>query len=439
MTGDGSDLLVVGAGLFGLTVAREAAERHGLSVTVIDRRAHLGGNAFDRADPHTGILVHPYGSHIFHTSNATVMGYLETNAALTLNDYRHQVFSTVTRRATSPGPRPRPGAEWVPRAVVPMPVTLSTINTLRLSDGLSPLTPAEARAWLDSQTHLYRDSDEDTRGFEDSALATYGPLLYHDLIRGYTEKQWGIPPRDLPRSTIARIPAPHTTYRQPGYFPRDRWQGIPRHGYAQLAAALADHPGIHLRLGYDHLDPSPTHHAWTKARTLGQIPTVFTGPPDAYFEYRHGPLGWRTIDLEWEHPPTADFQGTAVMNYPQMPPQGPAFTRVHEFRHLHPERQTSYPTDRTVIARETSRAADVPAGDEPYYPVRSPSDTAILRAYRQLAADTPSVAFGGRLGSYLYFDMDMAVAAALSFADNTLPDLIATHPRQARDAAPTHA
>lgn len=384
-----ADLLVVGAGLFGLTVAERAAAT-GHRVVVLDRRHHLGGNAWSEIDPDTGIEVHRYGSHLFHTGNTRVWEYVNRFTAFT--DYRHTVWTTHQGRS------------------YPLPVNLGTLCAFF---GRS-FTPAQARALIAEQAaEVGRD---DVHNLETRAISLIGRPLYEAFVRGYTAKQWQTDPRDLPAEIISRLPVRYTF---DGRYFDDPFQGLPVDGYAAWLTRMADHPGIDVRLGVDYLD---------LRRDAGRmlptaLPTVYTGPLDAFFDHRAGVLRWRTLDFEREVLPVGDFQGTAVMNYADA---DVPFTRIHEFRHLHPER--TYPADRTVVMREYSRTAT--GADEPYYPVAGADDRAALHAYRELAAATPDVWFGGRLGSYRYLDMHMAIASALTLFDNELQPVLAR--REAR-------
>lgn len=374
------DLLVVGAGLFGLTVARQAAES-GLRVTVIDSRDHLGGNAYSSVDEPTGIEVHRYGSHIFHTSNERVWRYVRRFTAFT--GYQHRVYSTH-------------------RGVVyPLPISLGTLNQFFGA----AMGPSEARA-LVAQQAAERDADTATN-LEDKAIGLIGRPLYEAFVRGYTAKQWQTDPRELPASVIARLPVRYTYDTR--YF-SDTYEGLPAHGYLPWFEAMVDHPRIEVRLGTDFLDAD---HPLSKAAARGQLPIVYSGPIDKYFGHSEGLLGWRTLDLETETLPVGDHQGTSVMNYADL---AVPWTRVHEFRHFYPERRDRQSPDATVIMREWSRVAGV--DDEPYYPVSTAQDRERLRRYRSLAADEPGVHFGGRLGSYLYLDMHMAIASALTLWDS---------------------
>ncbi|MDN4473981.1 UDP-galactopyranose mutase [Demequina zhanjiangensis] len=378
-----TDLLVVGSGFFGLTVARECAERFGMQVTVIDQRDHPGGNAWSYADADTGIEVHRYGAHLFHTSNARVWDYVNRFTAFT--PYVHRVYTNV-------------GGE-----VFPMPINLGTINQFfRAAYG-----PDDARRLVEEQSRELEGLPVDN--LERKAISLIGRPLYEAFIKGYTAKQWQTDPTELPPDIISRLPVRYTYDNR--YF-SDTWEGLPVDGYTAWIERMLDHPGITLELGTDFLaDEGP----WTKASTVGQVPVVFTGALDRYFGYDEGDLGWRTLDFETEVVPVGDFQGTPVMNY------GDAdvpYTRIHEFRHFHPERADRYPTDRSVIVREHSRFAS--RGDEPYYPVNTPADRERLLAYRALADRERGVWFGGRLGTYKYLDMHMAIGSALVMVDNEL-------------------
>ncbi len=374
------DLLVVGAGLFGLTVAERAAET-GLRVTVVDRRDHVGGNAWSSVDAETGIEVHRYGSHIFHTSNERVWRYVRRFTAFT--GYQHRVYSTHAG------------------TVYPLPINLGTLNQFFGA----AMGPAEARALVARQA---AEVDPATiANLEDKAISLIGRPLYEAFIRDYTAKQWQTDPRELPASVIARLPVRYTYDNR--YF-ADTYEGLPAAGYGPWLEAMASHPRIDVRLGTDFLDPT---QPLSKAAARGQVPVVYTGPVDQYFEHHSGPLGWRTLDLETETLPVRDFQGTSVMNYADL---DVPYTWIHEFRHYHPEREDRHAQDRTVVMRETSRFAG--PDDERYYPVATPADRERLAAYRALAADEPGVHFGGRLGSYLYLDMHMAIASALSLWDS---------------------
>jgi len=379
-----ADLLVVGAGLFGLTVAERAANQDGLRVQVIDRRSHLGGNAYSEAEPETGIEVHRYGSHLFHTSNARVWDYV--NRFTSFTSYQHRVWTTHRGE------------------VFPLPINLATINQFLRSS----FSPAEARAWVTEQSH---EVQGEPTNLEEKAISLIGRPLYEAFVRGYTAKQWQTDPRELDADIISRLPVRYTYNHR--YF-ADTWEGLPVDGYTAWLERMATSPRITVSLGVDFFDET---QPWNKRDVVGRLPVVYTGPLDRYFDFAHGHLSWRTLDFDLQVLPVGDFQGTSVMNYADLDVD---YTRIHEFRHLHPERD--YPGDATVVMYEWSRAA-APT-DEPYYPVNAVGDRARLADYRRLTKAEPGVVFGGRLGTYRYLDMHMAIASALTAYDTAVQPLL---------------
>jgi UDP-galactopyranose mutase len=374
------DLVVVGSGFFGLTVADTMASQFERRVLVLERRNHIGGNAWSEREPRTGIEVHRYGAHLFHTSNEKVWRYARRFTDFT--DYQHRVFSVYQDR------------------VYPMPINLGTICAYFGRH----LTPAEARQLVSAQAGLA--SGEPPQNLEDKAISLIGRPLYEAFIRGYTAKQWQTDPRDLSPDIISRLPVRYTFDNR--YF-TDKYEGLPEDGYDAWLTRMAQSPLIDVRLGVDFFDVR---------NRLPDVPIVYTGPLDRYFNYSEGRLAWRTLDFEQEVLDIGDFQGTSVVNYAD---EHIPWTRIHEFRHFHPERD--YPTDRTVIVREYSRAAE--PHDEPYYPVNATSDREKLRRYRALAHAERGVLFGGRLGTYQYLDMHMAIASALTMVENVLAPMLA--------------
>ena len=375
------DLVVVGSGFFGLTIAERSATELGLKVAVLDRRHHIGGNAYSEKESQTGIEVHRYGAHLFHTSNERVWDYVSRFTEFT--NYVHKVYTSHKGE------------------VYPMPINLGTINQFfRSSYG-----PAEARALIQEQAGELAGTDP--QNLNDKGIQLIGRPLYEAFIKHYTGKQWQTDPRNLPAEIISRLPVRYTYDNR--YF-NDKYEGLPVDGYTAWIERMADHPNITVQLNTDFFDDN---HEFSRAATLGQVPVVYTGPVDRYFDYAEGDLSWRTIDLEEEVLPVEDFQGCSVMNYPD---EDAAYTRIHEFRHFHPER--AYTKDATVIMREFSRFAE--KDDEPYYPVNTSEDRSKLSAYRDLAKGEKSVLFGGRLGTYKYLDMHMAIGSALSMYDNKL-------------------
>lgn len=380
---DRYDLIVVGSGFFGLTIAERAATQLNQRVLVIDRRSHLGGNAYSEPEPQTGIEIHRYGAHLFHTSNKRVWDYVRQFTEFT--GYQHRVFALYNGQAYQ----------------FPMGLGLVSQFFGRY------YSPDEARALIAEQSSEIDTAD--AQNLEEKAISLIGRPLYEAFVKGYTAKQWQTDPKELPASTINRLPVRYTFDNR--YF-NDTYEGLPVHGYTAWLTNMASDSRIDIRLDTDWFDVRD------QLRTANPTaPVVYTGPLDRYFDYAEGRLGWRTLDFELEVLDRADFQGTPVMNYNDA---DVPYTRIHEFRHFHPERDY-YPSDKTVIMREFSRfAAD---DDEPYYPINTEADRAVLAAYRTLAKSetaTAKVLFGGRLGTYQYLDMHMAIASALNMYDNIL-------------------
>ncbi|RBM19286.1 UDP-galactopyranose mutase [Prauserella sp. PE36] len=375
----GYDLIVVGSGFFGLTVAERAASQLDKRVLVLERRHHIGGNAYSEPEPETGIEVHSYGAHLFHTSNKRVWDYV--NQFTDFTGYQHRVFGKYQGQ------------------VYPLPMNLGLINQFF---GKSH-SPDEARALIAQQASEIETKD--AQNFEEKAISLIGRPLYEAFFRGYTAKQWQTDPKELPAGNITRLPVRYNFNNR--YF-NDTYEGLPVDGYTAWLERMADHPKIEVRLNVDYFEVRDHIPAGT--------PTIYTGPLDRYFGYSEGRLGWRTLDFEQEVVPTGDFQGTSVMNYND---EDVPYTRIHEFRHFHPERD--YPADKTVIVREYSRFAN--DDDEPYYPINTSEDREKLERYRELAAAEAkerNVLFGGRLGTYKYLDMHMAIGSALSMFDNKI-------------------
>ena len=381
-SGEPFDLLVVGSGFFGLTVAERAARELGKRVLVVERRAHIGGNAYSEPEPTTGIEIHRYGAHLFHTSNERVWEYV--NRFTSFTGYQHRVFALHKGQAYQ----------------FPMGLGLVSQFFGRF------FSPEEARALIAEQAAEFTSAD--ARNFEEKAISLIGRPLYEAFVRDYTAKQWQTDPRELPAANITRLPVRYTFDNR--YF-NDTHEGLPVDGYTAWLEAMAADERIEVRLNTDWFDVGDGLRAQSP-----NAPVIYTGPIDRYFSYSEGELGWRTLDFETEVLPIGDFQGTPVMNYNDA---DVPYTRIHEFRHFHPER--TYPADKTVIMREYSRFART--GDEPYYPINAGEDREKLAAYRALAkreTAESNVIFGGRLGTYQYLDMHMAIASALTMFDNTL-------------------
>jgi UDP-galactopyranose mutase len=376
------DLIVVGSGFFGLTIAERVASQLGKRVLVLDRRPHIGGNAYSEPEPETGIEVHKYGAHLFHTSNQRVWDYV--NQFTDFTGYQHRVFTIHDGQ------------------VYQFPMGLGLVSQFFGRY----FTPDEARALVTEQSAEIETGE--AQNLEEKAISLIGRPLYEAFVKNYTAKQWQTDPKELPAANIARLPVRYTFDNR--YF-NDTYEGLPVDGYTAWLENMAADEKIEVRLGTDWFDVRDELRAQNP-----DAPVVYTGPLDAYFDYADGELGWRTLDFETEVLETGDYQGTPVMNYADA---DVPYTRIHEFRHFHPERQ--YPADKTVIMREFSRSAE--SGDEPYYPINTPDDRAKLAAYRERAKQETAeakVLFGGRLGTYQYLDMHMAIASALSMYDNVL-------------------
>ncbi len=363
------DLVVVGAGFFGATIAERCAGELGLKVLLLDRRSHIGGNAYSEINPETGIEVHKYGAHLFHTPNRAVWNYLQGFSEFTT--YQHRVFTVHKGQVYS------------------LPINLGTICQFAGRH----MTPDEARRFVAEQAS--EPAGRPAGNFEEKAISVIGQPLYEAFIRGYTMKQWQTDPKDLPASIFSRLPVRYTFDNR--YFD-DPFEGLPVDGYTAIFNRMLYHPGIEVRLNTDYFDlrqDIPDH-----------VRVVYTGAIDRFFDYRLGELTWRTLDFEQQVLTVGDFQGVPIMNYAD---ETVPFTRILEFRHLHPER--NYTPDKTVIVREFSRFAG--RQDEPYYPVGTPQDRKRYKAYRELADALPNVIFGGRLGTYRYLDMHQAIGSAL--------------------------
>lgn len=376
MIPSGCDLIVVGSGFYGLTIAHQVATKLNKKVFVMERRDHIGGNAHSAIDSATGIEVHTYGSHLFHCNSKEVWDYL--NAFTPFTDYRHHVLTVHKGRVYS------------------MPINLGTICSFF---GRS-MTPDEAKILIASQTNEQKATA--ATNLEDKAIALIGRPLYEAFIRGYTAKQWQTNPKQLPADIITRLPVRFDFNAR--YF-NDQYEGLPSEGYFTIFKRMADHPNIQIQLGMDFFA--------VRDQLPKNTPIIYTGPIDRYFDERLGALSWRTLDFQKEIKLTGDYQGTSVMNYAD---EDIPYTRIHEFRHLHPER--NYQREKTVVFSEFSRFAQ--KGDEPYYPINTAKDKDLFAAYRDLARKEKNVIFGGRLGSYRYLDMHQAIGAAFKLFTNVL-------------------
>ena len=386
--GSNVDLLVVGSGFFGLTVAREAAERYGMDVTVIERRDHIGGNAYSSIDEATGVEVHRYGTHLFHTSNERVWSYV--NRFTSFNDYRHRVYANY-------------------RGVVyPLPINLGTINQFFRAH----YTPAEAKALVAEQAGEL--AGKDPQNLNDKGISLIGRPLYEAFIKNYTGKQWQTDPAELPASIVKRLPV---RFNYDNRYFKDTWEGLPADGYTAWMERMIDDPRIHVTLKTDFFDGSQPYNK--AALAAAGVPVVYTGPVDRYFDYSLGELKWRTVDFKEVRYDEGDHFGCPVMNFSDA---DVPYTRAIEFKNFNPERAASQNPDRTVVWEEYSRFAE--RGDEPYYPINTEADKALYARYEELAKAEPLTVFGGRLGTYKYYDMHNVIDTALTAYEEQVEPLL---------------
>ncbi len=372
-----TDILVVGAGFSGSVVAERLAN-YGFEVVITDKRPHIGGNAYDTLDQH-GILMHPYGPHIFHTNSQRVADYLSQFTEW--RPYEHHVLAKV-------------GEEFVP-----IPINIDTVNRVY---GLN-LTEETIQVFYDQ----VREPRAQIKTSEDVVINAVGRDLYEKFFRGYTRKQWGLDPSQLAASVAARIPT--RTNHDDRYF-TDTFQKMPLHGYTRMFKRMLDHPNIHVEVGVDF---------FAIQQKVRATHVVFTGPLDAYFGYRYGKLPYRSIRFEHEHlRNTARYQPVGTVNFPN----DYDYTRITEFKHLTGQQQGG-----TSIVREYPQSE----GD-PYYPIPRPENEFLLKKYQTLAAKESNVTFVGRLGQYRYYNMDQCVGAALKAADELVKRMV---PEAALDGA----
>ena len=353
------DYLVVGAGFAGSVMAERLAAGSGKRVLIIDKRPHIGGNAYDEYDEH-GILVHKYGPHIFHTNARDVFEYLSRFTEW--RPYHHRVRACVDGQ------------------LVPIPINLDTINQLY---GTS-YDSFQVEGFYAS----IAEPREPVKTSEDVVVSKVGRQLYEKFFRNYTRKQWGLDPSELDATVIARIPV--RTNRDDRYF-TDTYQAMPRHGFSRMFARMLAHPNIKIMLNTDYRE------------IVGVIPyreVIFTGPIDEFFDFRFGRLPYRSLEFKFETVSAAQLQPVAVVNYPN----DNTYTRVTEIKHI-----TGQEHPMTTLITEYPKAE----GD-PYYPVPRAENAAMYQQYQQLAEATEGVHFVGRLATYRYYNMDQVVAQALA-------------------------
>ena len=357
------DYLIVGAGFAGSVLAERLASQHGARVLLIDRRNHIGGNAYDEPNE-AGILYHKYGPHIFHTNSDQVVEYLSQFTEW--RPYEHRVRAVVRDK------------------LVPIPINRTTLNELF---GLNLQTDEEAADYLASRA----EPVEDIRTSEDVVINAVGRELYELFFRGYTRQQWGLDPSELDKQVTSRIPT--RTNTDDRYF-GDKFQAMPLHGYSAMFEKMVDHPLIEVRTGVDFAELKDAAH-----EIANHI--IYTGPIDEYFDFRFGKLPYRslkfdhqTLDQEW-------FQPVAVVNYPS---EDVPFTRISEYKQL-----TGQEAPVTTVTYEYPSAE----GD-PYYPIPRPENQELFKKYEALADETSDVTFVGRLATYRYYNMDQIVGQALA-------------------------
>lgn len=361
------DYLVVGAGLYGATFAREMKEA-GKKVLVVDRRPNIGGNVY--TEKIEGINVHKYGAHIFHTNNKTVWDFVNR-------------FATFNRFTNSPVANYR-------GELYSLPFNMYTFNKM-----WGVATPQEAEAKIREQKQAA--GIEAPKNLEEQAISLVGTDIYEKLIKGYTEKQWGRPCTELPAFIIKRLPVRFTFDNN--YF-NALYQGIPVGGYTRMVANMLE--GIEVKLGTDYLENKKEYDAIADT-------VVYTGPIDAYFGYRLGYLQYRSVRFETEVLDIPNFQGNAAVNYTD---RETPWTRIIEHKWFEfGKDEDGNDLPKTVISREYS--SEWRPGDEPYYPVNDSKNGDLYNEYKKLADGEPGVIFGGRLGEYKYYDMDKVIEAAL--------------------------
>ena len=354
----GFDYLIVGAGFAGSVLAERLAGQ-GQRVVIVEKRPHIGGNAYDRYDD-AGVLIHPYGPHIFHTNSADIFDYLSRFTEW--RPYQHRVLGSVDGQ------------------LLPIPINLDTVNKLY---GLT-LTSFQVEEFFASVA----EKKDEIKTSEDVVVNKVGRELYNKFFRGYTRKQWGMDPSELDASVTARVPT--RTNRDDRYF-ADTFQAIPLHGYTRMFEKMLDHPNIKVMLNTDYrevVDLLPWKHM------------VYSGPVDAFFNFKHGKLPYRSLQFKHVTVPQESFQPVGTVNYPN----DYGYTRISEFKHITGQKHPS-----------TSVVYEYPCAEgDPYYPVPRPENAALYKLYEAEADAMENVTFVGRLATYKYYNMDQVVGQALA-------------------------
>ena len=359
-------IAIIGAGFSGAVIANALAN-HNYSVAVFDTRPHVAGNCHTERDAQSGVMVHKYGPHVFHTDNERVWNYL--------SQFTNFMPYTNRVKTTSQG------------QVFSLPINLHTIN--QFFD--KTFSPDEARSFIESQADL---SIEDPTTFEEQALRFVGADLYEAFLKGYTQKQWGCSPDNLPASILKRLPV-RFNYDDNYFF--HQYQGMPKDGYTVIVEQILDHENITVNL----------NSTFTRDQADRYDHVFYSGPIDGYFDFKLGRLGYRTLDFK-EIRAEGDYQGCAVMNYGD---KSVPYTRISEHKYFSPWEAH----DKTICFEEHARECE--EGDIPYYPIRLMEEQQMLKRYVDLAKNETNISFVGRLGTYRYLDMDVTIAEALDAAD----------------------
>ena len=365
-----TDYLIIGSGLYGSVLAERISNVLGKKVIIIDKRNHIAGNLYSLIDTSTGIEYHKYGTHIFHTSSDIVWNY--ANQFTTFNSYKHHLLTKYKNR------------------IYQLPINLGTINSFFNKN----FNPDQAKKYINKLTKPYNKQKD--FNFESKALSQIGKELYQAFIKNYTTKQWGKDPKKLPSTIFNRMPL-RFNYNQ-NYQKTCKWQGMPENGYTSFISNLLDNKKININLNYNY--------SLTDKKFKVKYFTIYTGPLDKIFNFKHGKLEWRSLRFEKKVLHTSDYQGNSVINYPELKYK---FTRIHEPKHLHLERNY-FNLKKTIIIKEFP----VLNSNEPYYPVNDIKNKNIQKMYVKSANNLTKFLFGGRLANYAYYDMDMTILAGLS-------------------------